>query len=328
MKAFVTGGTGFIGGHVVRKLRARGYEVTALARSGTGAALAALGARMVRGDIGDVESLRAGMQGSDLVLHLAGWYKIGSPHPEDGMKINVAGTRNVLGLAHTLGVPKIVYTSTVAIFGDTHGRRPDEHYQFAGPFLTEYDRTKWLADRQVAEPLIAQGAPIVIVMPGGVYGPGDASIVGELMTRFYKGQLVALPGPETGLTYAHVEDIAEGHVLAAEQGRAGERYILAGPALRLSKAVALWASVTGRRAPFLRIPAALLRPSAPLAGLLGRMVPLPSMFSAEAIRSLGATYYARADKARAQLGWRPRPLRAGFTETFAAIAQAAGRLGR
>src|SRR5690554_4242056 len=208
MKAFVTGGSGFIGRHLVRKLVERGYDVVALARSPESAQLlTALGARVAQGDISDESSMREPMRGADVVFHVAGWYKIGA---DDWMKaetINVGGTRKVLRLAHELGVPRIIYASTVAVFGDTGGRLVDENYRSNGPFLSEYDRTKWLAHYKVAEPLIEQGAPITIVMPGGVYGPGDHSMIGELMRQFYNG-MPAVLGPETTLTYAHVEDIA------------------------------------------------------------------------------------------------------------------------
>lgn len=316
MKAFVTGGTGFIGGHVVRKLQARGAEVVALAR-GSSPALEALGAQVVRGDIGDVESMRGAMRGCDVVYHLAGWYKIGSRTPADGRRINVEGTRNVLTLAHQLGVPRIVYTSTVAVTGDSRGRMADESSPYGGPFLTVYDRTKWLAHHRVAVPLIQKGAPIIIVMPGGVYGPGDTSVVGEMLTLFCRGLLRVLPAPETAFTFAHVEDVAEGHILAAERGQVGESYILAGPAATLGELVRLWARLTGRRPPVLTVPAGLIRPFVPVMTAVGRVVPLPQTFTGEAARSLGVTYLARADKARAALGWQPRSLEEGMRETLA-----------
>jgi hypothetical protein len=195
MKAFVTGGTGFIGQQVVRKLLARHYAVYALARSAASAqTLAALGCTIVQGDITDVESMREGMAGSDVVFHIAAWYKVGSPDWLQAEAINVGGTRNVLRLAHELGVPRIIYTSTIAVFGDTQGQLVDETFYQGGPFLSEYDRTKWLAHYKVAVPLIEKGAPIIIVMPGMVYGPGDTSSLAEMMRLFYRG-LPALPGP-------------------------------------------------------------------------------------------------------------------------------------
>ena len=320
MKAFVTGGTGFIGQHVVQKLIARGYDVYALARSERSAAiLANLGATVVPGDITDTASMRAGMAGSDVVYHLAAWYKMGGSDWMKAESINVGGTRKVLRLAHELGVPKIIYTSTVAVFGDTKGQLVDESFTQGGPFLTEYDRTKWLAHYKVALPLIEKGAPIIIVQPGVVYGPGDTSIAAEMMQLFYRG-IPMLPGFDTTATYAHVEDVAEGHLLAAEHGKIGESYILAGPAIPLGEMFDFWGHLTGKPSPKLRLPSQLLRPFAPLMGAISSVVPLPSAFSQEAVQSLGATYIARSDKAREELGWKTRPLQTGMLETFAWLA--------
>lgn len=325
MKAFVTGGSGFIGQHVVRKLIQRGYKVYCLARSERSAGIvAALGATVVAGDITDTASMREGMRGSDVVFHLAGWYKLGAPDWMEAETLNVRGTRNVLRLAHELGVPKIVYTSTVTVLGDTGGKLVDETFFQGGPFLTEYDRTKWLAHYKVAIPLIEKGAPIIIVMPGVTYGPGDTSVAAEMMRRFYRG-IPVLPGPSTTITYAHVEDMAEGHILAAERGKIGESYILTGPAVPLVEMVDFWAHLTGKPAPQLRIPAEMLRPLAPLMGKIGAVVPLPSVFSQEATATLGATYTATSDKARMQLGWQTRPLQTGMLETFAWIAETEAR---
>ncbi|HEX6384251.1 MAG TPA: NAD-dependent epimerase/dehydratase family protein [Anaerolineae bacterium] len=321
MKAFVTGGTGFIGQHVVRKLVERGYDVYALARSeSSAAALEAMGATVVPGDINDTASMRDGMVGSDVVFHIAGWYKLGSPDWMKAESINVGGTRKVLRLAHELGVPKIVYTSTVAVFGDTHGKLADENFFQGGPFLSEYDRTKWLAHYKIALPLIEKGAPIIIVMPGGVYGPGDTSAVAEAMRTFYNG-IPILPAPDTVYTYAHVEDVAEGHILAAEKGKPGESYILAGPAIPLGEMVDFWSHLTGKPAPPLRIPSRFIRPFAPLMGVINSFVDLPSIFSQEVVGLLGVSYMARSDKARSQLGWQTRPLQTGMLETFEWIAE-------
>jgi nucleoside-diphosphate-sugar epimerase len=316
MKAFVTGGTGFIGSRVVQRLLDRGYDVVALARSESSAdELRAAGTQVVRGDVTDKESMRAGMENADVVFHVAGWYEIGSRNWLEGERINVGGTRNVLRLAQELGIPKVVYASTVAVYGDTKGQLVDEHYRSDGPFLTEYDRTKWLAHYKVAEPIREEGLPLIIVLPGVVYGPEDPSLVGELMTLFYKGMPVLL-GPETTLTYAHVDDIAEGILLAAEKGKIGEDYVLAGPAVPLGEMVDFWSYLTGRSAPTLRIPARYVKPLAPLVGAAERVLSLPDAISKEGINILGVTYMARADKARAALGWQTRPLQAGMLETF------------
>ncbi|MBK7177866.1 MAG: NAD-dependent epimerase/dehydratase family protein [Chloroflexi bacterium] len=321
MKAFVTGGTGFIGQRVIQKLLARGYQVYAVARSANSAqVLADQGCTVVHGDITDTESMREGMAGSDVVFHMAAWYDYDPKAALQAEAINVGGTRKVLRLAHELGIPKIIYTSTVAVFGDTHGQLVDETFYQGGPFLSEYDRTKWLAHYKVALPLIEKGAPIIIVMPGVVYGPGDTSLIGTMMKMFYQG-LPALPGPDLMLTFAHVDDIAEGHILAAEKGKIGESYVLAGPAIPLGEMVDFWAHLTNKPAPLLRIPSQFVKPFSPLVGAVGNVVPLPPAFSREAINLLGATYIARADKARAQLGWETRPLQIGMQETFNWIAE-------
>lgn len=327
MKAFVTGGSGFIGRSLIRQLIDKGYTVQALARSASSATqVRLLGAQPTPGDITDKESMRAGMAGCDIVFHVAAWYQIGSRDWMAAERINVGGTRNVLTLAVELGIPKIVYTSTVGIFGDTHGAMVNESYYNEGPFLSEYERTKWLAHYKVALPLIEQGAPIVIVLPGGVFGPGDQSIVAEMMRLFMWG-LPVLPGPDTTFTYAYVDDIAAGHILAAEKGRSGESYILAGPTVPLDEMVDLCANLTGRPRPRWQIPTSALRPAIPLMHTLGRFIPLPPLLSDEAIRNLGVTFTASAAKARAELGWEPRPLEEGLAETLAWIERAHPRPG-
>lgn len=321
MKAFVTGGTGFIGRNVVRKLLGRGYQVTALVRSEESALLLReWGADIVFGDVTDRESMRDGMRGSDVVFHIAAIYNF---LPEKIIlcdEVNVDGTRNVLELAFELGVPRIIYTSSIAVFGDTHGELPDETYYVDGPFASEYDRTKWKAHYEVAEPLIAQGAPIIIVMPGGVYGPGDNSWLVDIMRLFYRGTLPVVPGSDSVITYAYVDDVAEGHILAAEKGRIGECYILAGPAVPLGEMVEFWAQLTGKRPPLAHVPSRLVRQMAPVSGFLQPRLGLPQSFAGDLMSVAGTTYAARSDKARAELGWRPRPLQSGMLETFEWIA--------
>jgi nucleoside-diphosphate-sugar epimerase len=312
---------------LIPKLLESGYEVHALVRSQEGVSrMQALGALPAWGDITARESMRAAMRGSDVVFHVAGWYKLGFRDQSKAETINVEGTRNVLGLAHELGVPKIVYTSSIAVIGDTHGYLADEtDIGPEWPFLNEYDRTKWLAHCRVALPLIERGAPIVIVTPGVVYGPEDPSLVGELMRYYYKGYFPILPGPEFAMSYAHVEDVAEGHILAAEKGRDGESYLLTGPARTLSELSVLWSQLSGRRLPLMHLPARFLRPLAPLADVLNALFSLPSVVSRDAVTILGATYIARSDKARAELGWQPRPLEQGMRETLEWIAQDTAR---
>ncbi len=320
MKAFVTGGAGFVGQHVVRKLLERGYEATSLARSRESAdLLAGMGSQVALGDITDLASMREAMRGSDVVFHLAAQYVIGAVDREKMEIINVGGTRKVLRLAHELGVPRIIYTSTVNVFGDTKGEYVDETYYNDGPFLTEYDRTKWLAHYKVALPMMEKGAPITVAMPGPAYGPGDHSIIADAMRMFYRGYPI-MPGQDTVLTFTHVDDVAEGLVLAYEKGQVGETYILTGPAIPLGEMVDFWAHLTGRPAPALSVPSTLVRASAPFVDLAGPFTDIDSVLSKEGASLVGATYITRSDKAREQLGWQTRPLQLGMLETFDWIA--------
>src|SRR5215211_3235242 len=191
MKYFVTGATGFVGGVLVKKLRAHGHDVHASVRNPDRASdLQAMGVKLFRGDVTDKESMRDAMVAVDGVYHVAGWYKIGTKNKSDGERVNVQGTRNVLELMQELKIPKGVYTSTCAVNSDTHGKLVDESYHFHGNHISEYDRTK-AAAHDIATEFIAKGLPLVIVMPGLIYGPGDTSSLRESIVSFLKGQLPA-----------------------------------------------------------------------------------------------------------------------------------------
>jgi nucleoside-diphosphate-sugar epimerase len=197
----------------------------------------------------------------------------------------------------------------------------DESFRMpAGPFRTTYDRTKWLAHYQVAVPLIEAGAPITIACPGAIFGPRDTSLVGDLMRRFVAGQFPIFPAPDLTLTYTYVEDLADGLILAAEKGVPGETYNFTGPALPLGEMVKIWAELTGKRAPYLYAPAAIIKPLGPLMGLIGSIIPLSPFFNPESISILDVAYTASNAKVRRELGWIPRPIRLGMRETMAWFA--------
>lgn len=222
MKYFVTGATGFIGGRVARQLAQAGHNVHALVRDPSKAAdLIAQGISVHPGDITDRGSLRRPMTEVDGVFHIAGWYKVGVRDTRMAERINIDGTRNVLEVMKELGIPKGVYTSTLAVFSDTRGRMVDETYRHNGPWLSEYDRTKWMAHYAVAEPLTHEGLPLVIVQPGMVYGPGDTSALRESLVLYLRGRLPMTPRG-TVFCWAHVDDTARAHILAMEKGRPGE----------------------------------------------------------------------------------------------------------
>src|SRR5438552_1197072 len=217
MLAFVTGGTGFVGGHLVRKLRERGDDVVALVRSPQKAGMIReLGCEIVRGDLDDEEVIRKAVVGCDAVFHVAAMYEVGIPESKKAAMYdaNVKGTERVIDAAVEAGVGRIVYVSTVGVFGDTKGRVVDETYEREPTgFMSFYEETKFFA-HELARDRIAKGAPIVIVQPGGIYGPGDPSVVGTLITMIRRFGLPFMVFPNSGFNFVHVEDVAEGIVLA------------------------------------------------------------------------------------------------------------------
>ena len=224
VKAFVTGGTGFIGSRVVRRLRERGDEVVALVRSPEKAAdLRELGCELVEGDLSSEQAIRDGVQGCDAVFHVAAVYKVGIPASErDAMcDANVRGTERVLDAAIEAGVPRIVYVSTVGVFGNTHGQVVDETYSRDGEdFLSCYEETK-CRSHQVALDRIAKGAPIVIVQPGGVYGPGDHSELGNIIDQAADRQAEDADVPRDRLQPRARRRRRGRHRARARQGRGG-----------------------------------------------------------------------------------------------------------
>ena len=322
MRALVTGGAGFIGRALVARLRDRDDAVVAIVRNPARAGdLTALGCQVVRGDLSSGADLTRQMRGSDAVFHVAGSYRVGVlPAGREAMyEANVGVTERVLDAAAAAGVARTVYVSTINAFGNTGGRVVDETYRrdAADGFLSWYDETKFLA-HQAAERRIADGALVVIVQPGGVYGRGDHSAVGDQLRRAYEGSLRCRAFPEVGLNFVHVQDVAEGIALAHDRGRSGESYVLGGQIGQLGEALELAASIGGRRAPRLTVPVALLRAAAPLAPYVGRFLAIPPNL-AEVIRaSHGVTYWATDAKARSELGYSPADLEAGLRRTFVA----------
>lgn len=323
MEYFVTGGTGFLGGELVTQLDEEGHEVVALARTPADADhLHDLGVEVVEGDVTDRDSLRGPMTGVDGVFHAAAIYRLGVDDADFLHAVNVDGTRNVLDLVDELDIPKAVYTSTLAVNSDTGGALVDETYRFDGEHLSVYDRTK-AAAHDVANELAEDGVPIVTVMPGVIYGPGDTSQFGDLWRDFLRGDLPAIPR-ETAYCFGHVVDTARGHRQAMDHGVPGEDYIIAGHPMTLVEALSVGEEVTGIPAPR-DVHPALFRAAAPVAGLLGHVVDLPDDVRAESLRALGgATYLGENRKARRELGLTHRPFQEGLAETLTAFAEEVG----
>ncbi len=320
MKAFVTGGTGFIGSRVARRLRERGDEVVALVRSPAKAAeLRELGCELVEGDLSSDDAIRRGVEGCDAVFHVAAVYKVGIPDSEHAAMrdANVGGTQRVLDAAVAAGVPRIVYVSTVGVFGNTHGQVVDETYERnGGEWLSCYEQTKW-ESHQVALDRIAKGAPVVIVQPGGVYGPGDHSELGNIIDQARTGKLKLMMFPETGFNLVHVDDVADGILLAYDKGRPGESYVLGGQIANMRELVEKVSEITGRKAPKRDMPVAAMKALTPIGPVVGKIMGFPPNLRELIRTSDGVTYWAKDDKARRELGYAPRDMDTGLRQLLA-----------
>lgn len=313
----MTGATGFVGGELARQLRAAGHDVVALARDpGRAGALEARGVRLVRGDLDDTAALDELCRDVDGLFHVAGWYRLGQRDPSPGDRVNVHGTRNVLAAASRNGVPRTVYTSTLAVNSDTEEQVVDESYRFTGEHLSHYDRTKAEA-HDIALTFAGEGLDVVIVQPGLVYGPGDTAQTGDLIAQVARGGRPLVPRGG-GVCWAHVADVAAGHLLALEKGRTGESYMLAGPRATLAEGLGKVAEIAGTKGPIV-LPTRMVSMTATLTGVLGRWLPVPPGYAEETVRAGLATYYGSPAKAERELDWHARPLEDGLRETVAAL---------
>jgi dihydroflavonol-4-reductase len=311
----VTGGAGLVGRALVRALRGRGDSVVALVRDPRRAAdLADLGAELVADDLSDVSRLTEVLTGVDAAIHAAGSYRIGIPKSDRGAMwdANVGTTTRLLDAAEKAGTPRVVYVSTGNVYGNTRGRNVDETYRrnLAEGFLSWYDETKYGA-HEVAEQRIAGGAPVVIVLPSQVYGPGDRSSFGEQLRLANGGKLRYRALDDVGVCLVHSDDLAVGLVAALERGRPGQSYNLGGQPTTLREAVAVAARLGGHRPPDVRMPTAVLRTLAPA----GRLVGQPNLREL-VTASAGVTYWIDSTKAGDELGFRARDIETGFRDAF------------
>jgi dihydroflavonol-4-reductase len=258
MKAMVTGGTGFVGCHVVRALIDDGVSVRVLARAGSDRrALAGLPVEFVTGDLADPRSLAAPLEGVDQLYHVAADYRLWAPDPSVLYRVNVGGTRALLLAAAAAGVARVVYTSSVGTLGlPGDGRSGTEETPVRlEDMVGDYKRSKFLGERE-AEAAAERGLSVVIVNPSAPVGPWDwkPTPTGRMLVDYLKGRMLAYL--DTGLNVVHVRDVARGHLLAARHGRSGERYILghADGNLELRAIFERLASHTGIGAPRLRLP--------------------------------------------------------------------------
>lgn len=310
MRALVTGGTGFIGASVVRVLLARGCAVRVLARKGGDRRnLAGLEVEWAEGDVRDRSAVGRAVAGCSHVFHVAALYAFHAP-PREVYAINVDGTRNVLEAAWEEGVERFVHTSSVAALGLRRDGDPADETVLPDPrtLIGHYKRSKYLG-QEVALAYARRGLPVVVVNPSFPVGPYDRSPTptGQVILDFLNGRMPAYV--ETGLNVVAVEDVAEGHVLAAEQGRPGELYILGGENLTMGELLRLLADLTGLPAPQLRLPAWPLVPLAYVNAALCALTGGAPRLTPDTARMAGHRMFYSPAKAVQELGLPQTPAR-------------------
>jgi dihydroflavonol-4-reductase len=315
----VTGATGFVGSAVARVLLKAGHPVRVLARPGGDRRnLKGLSVEIAQGSLEDHDSLAAAVADCRYLFHVAADYRLWVPDPGPMFRVNIGGTRELMQAALAAGVERIVYTSSVATLGIVPGGIADEETPSrAADMIGPYKRSKFDAEAVVRDLVAEQSLPAIIVNPSTPIGPGDIkpTPTGRLIVEAARGRV---PGfVDTGLNVAHVEDVAVGHLLAAETGEIGRRYILGGENLSLAEILAEVARLTGRRPPSLKIPYAAILPLAAGAEALARLTGREPFVTLDGARMSKKKMFFSSARAVRELGYAPRPARQAIADAVA-----------
>jgi len=313
MITLVTGAAGFLGSHVTRQLVARGDDVRVLLRaSSTNRAIADLSLEYVTGDLRDPASLDRAMKGVKRVFHVAADYRLWAKRKQDIYDSNVGGTKNLLEAAKRAGIEQLIYTSTVATIAVDRPQLPNE---FTDAKLEEmvghYKRSKWMAEREVLD-AAKSGLPVIVAMPTTPVGPWDwkPTPTGKIVLDFLNGKM---PGyVETGLNFVGVEECAAGHLLVAEKGKVGERYLLGGENLTLKAMLDILAKITGLRAPMLKIPHGLALGVAYANTVFSRLVGREPGIPIEGVKIARHMMFVDSSRAQRELGFQAGPVSAAL----------------
>lgn len=325
MKTLITGASGFIGSAVLRRLVEDGHTVRALVRPGSDRRnLEGLDVEIVTGDLTDLESLESALTGCAALFHVAADYRLWVPVPEIMYRNNLDGTRNIMTAAARAGVQRIVYTSSVATLGlNADGSPSDETTPVClEDMIGHYKRSKFLAEAEVRRMVEEEGLPAVIVNPSTPVGPRDikSTPTGKMIIQAAAGKMPAYV--DTGLNFVHVDDVAEGHLLAFKCGRIGERYILGGTNLTLKELLVEISRITGKACPRIRLNHNLILPIAYLAEMWARLVGGGEPFvTVDGVRLAKKKMFFSVEKARRELGLNPRPVTEALREAVAWFEQ-------
>ena len=312
-RVLVTGASGFVGSAVANVLRAAGYSVRVLVRSTSPRTNLHPADEVAIGDLHDRSSLASALRDVRHLFHVAADYRLWSPRPDELLRTNRDGTRALMEEALGSGVERIVYTSSVATIRPGHD---ETHPLDEASAIGVYKRSKVLAERAVEEMVERRGLPAIIVNPSTPIGPRDVkpTPTGRVIVEAACGRM---PGfVDTGLNLAHVDDVAAGHLAALRRGRVGERYILGGENVLLSRMLADIAGLVGRRPPSLSIPRQAVWPLAIAAETLARVTGREPFVTRDALRMARYRMFFDDTKARRELGYASRPYRDGLADAI------------
>ena len=313
MTTLVTGAAGFLGSHVTRQLVARGENVRVLLRpSSQNRAIADLPLEYVTGDLRDPASLDRAMKGVQRVFHVAADYRLWAKHSKEIYDSNVGGTKNMLAAAKRARVEQFIYTSTVATIAVDRPALPNESTDAKlEEMVGHYKKSKWMAEREALN-AAKEGLPVIVAMPTTPVGPWDwkPTPTGKVIVDFLNG---AMPGyVETGLNFVGVEECAAGHMLVAEKGKVGERYLLGGENLTLKQVLDALAKITGLPAPKLKIPHSLALGVAYANTAFSRLIAREPGIPVEGVKIAQHMMFVDCSRARKELGFKPGSVAAAF----------------
>jgi dihydroflavonol-4-reductase len=320
VKTLITGASGFLGSAVCRRLIAAGHAVRALARAGSPRRnFEGLDVEIVIGDLNEPASLRRAVAGCEALFHVAADYRLWARHPAELYNTNVEGTRALIEAALDAGVARIVYTSSVAALGINPDRTPadEETPVTVAAMIGHYKRSKFLAEESVRKLIADHRAPVVIVNPSTPVGPRDIrpTPTGRMIVDMMRGKLPAFV--DTGLNIVHVDDVAEGQLLAFERGGVGQRYVLGGEDMTLRAILGIIAEQAGVPAPKLRLPHALVLPVAWMSERVAALTGREPLATVDGVRMARKFMWFSSAKAKRELGYAPRPAREGLADAVA-----------
>jgi dihydroflavonol-4-reductase len=322
-RVLVTGASGFVGSAIATVFRQNGFRVRVLARSSSPRTNIDPRDEVFVGDLLDRASLAAAVQGARYLIHAAADYRLWTPSPDDLMRANVDGTRAIMEEALRAGVERVVYTSSVATFDLRGGGIADETRPLpADAAVGAYKRSKVIAENVVADMVARDSLPAVIVNPSTPIGPRDVrpTPTGRIVIEAASGRMPAFV--ETGLNFAHVDDVAEGHLAALRRGRIGERYILGGENVTLRQVLTDIANIVGGRPPLMRLPRAAVYPIAFGAELAARFTGREPFATIDGLRMSRYMMHFNDAKARRELGYTSRDYRFALREAIEWFIQA------